>query len=297
MTKTIAIISPGNMGSSIARFLIQGGFRVIAPLEGRSDFTKRRSLEIGIEDSVSIKQAVEEADIVLSILDPGKAMETAQIVGATIKQLGCAKVFADCNATSPDTAAQMNEIIVGAGGSFIDVGIIGGTPTRKENFPTFFASGPEAKALEIIDGHGVQFVDLGPQIGRGSAIKICNGAWNKGAFALYTAVMLAAEHYGFTAILRDRLPSAQAGTVEKIDEALNRLPSLAGRYVGEMEEVAETYQGIGLPNGFHEAAAEIFKTLDGTSLGSERRETIDPDRSSLEVLKRLAAELRLGEAN
>jgi hypothetical protein len=33
------------------------------------------------------------------------------------------------------------------------------------------------------------------------------------------------------------------------------------RYVGEMEEIAETFRAAGLPGGFHLAAAEICQRL------------------------------------
>ncbi|MEK9846941.1 MAG: DUF1932 domain-containing protein [Rhodospirillaceae bacterium] len=297
MTSTLGIISPGNMGSGVGKFLVDGGFRVIAPLKHRSDFTQSRAKAIGIEDVGSLEACIENADIVLSILDPAKALDVAKQVAIAMKKLGRSKPFVDCNATSPATAVKMSEIFKDAGGHFIDVGIIGGAPTRKENFPVFFASGPRAAMLDFLDGHGLRVIILGTEVGRGSAIKICNGAWNKGAFALYAAVMMAAERYGFTEVLRERLPNSQAGTVEKIDAALNRLPSLSERYVGEMEQVAETYSGIGIPAGFHEAAAETFRMLNTTSLGNERRETIDNDRNPLEVLAKLVAELDLREKN
>jgi len=297
MTPKIAIISPGNMGSGVGKFLVEGGFEVIAPLNYRSDFTRFRAEKIGINNAGSIEKAVEDAEIILSILDPGKAIEVAKSAASVIQRLGYSKIYADCNATSPSTAIKISEIIESAGGIFVDVGIIGGTPTRKENFPTFFSSGPQASVLDVLDGHGVRVKNLGSEVGQGSAIKICNGAWNKGAFALYTAVMLAAEKYGFTRVLRERLPNSQAGTVEKIDAALNRLPSLSGRYIGEMEQVSETYAGIGIPAGFHEGAAEIFRMLNTTSLGTERRETIDPDRDPLEVLEQLIEELDFHEKN
>ena len=297
MTPKIAIISPGNMGSGVGKFLVEGGFEVIAPLNDRSDFTRFRAEKLGINNVGSIEEAVEGADIILSILDPGKAIEVAKSAASAIQRFGYSKIYADCNATSPNTAITISEIIEAAGGIFVDVGIIGGTPTRKDNFPTFFSSGPQASVLDILDGHGVRVKNLGSEVGQGSAIKICNGAWNKGAFALYTAVMLAAEKYGFTRVLRERLPNSQAGTVEKIDAALNRLPSLSGRYIGEMEQVSETYAGIGIPAGFHEGAAEIFRMLNTTSLGTERRETIDPDRDPLEVLAKLIEELDFQEKN
>ena len=295
MTPKVAIISPGNMGSGVGKFLVEGGFEVMAPLNDRSDFTRSRAESLGINNSGSIENAVEDADIILSILDPGKAIRVAKSAASAIQHLGHTRIYADCNATSPSTAIKISEIIEAAGGVFVDVGIIGGTPTRKDHFPTFFSSGPQASVLDVLDGHGIRMKNLGPEVGRGSAIKICNGAWNKGAFALYTAVMLAAEKYGFARVLRERLPNSQAGTVEKIDAAVSRLPSLSERYIGEMEQVAETYAGIGIPAEFHKGAAEIFRMLNATSLGIERRETMDPDRDPLKVLAKLFVELDIQE--
>ncbi len=289
--KTIAILSPGNMGSGIGMFLAKSGYEVITSLAGRSDFTRNRALERGFTDAGSIAGIAEQADLVMSVLDPAKAVDIAEQVAGAMKPLNRKLVFADCNATSPATAEKLQGIIEGAGGIFVDVGIIGGTPTRKENFPMLCTSGPDAGLLDELDGKGVTILNVGPRIGQGSAIKICNGAWNKGAFALYTAIMLAAEKYGFTQILRERLPGSQAGTVEKIDEAITRLPSLSGRYIGEMEQVAETFASIGLPSGFHEASAELFRMLNATSLGSERREQIPEGRTPLDTLKALVAEL------
>lgn len=297
MTPKVAIISPGNMGSGVGKFLVEGGFDVMAPLNDRSDFTRTRAEKLGINNSGSIGKTVEDADIILSILDPNKAIQVAKFASSAIQRLGCKKIYADCNATSPSTAIKISEMIEAAGGIFVDVGIIGGTPTKKDNFPTFFSSGPRASVLDILDGYGIRIKNLGSEVGLGSAIKICNGAWNKGAFALYTAVMLAAEKYGFTRVLRERLPNSQAGTVEKIDAALNRLPALSGRYIGEMEQVAETFAGIGIPAEFHKGAAEIFKMLNMTSLGTERRETINPDRDPLDLLGKILIELDFQEKN
>jgi 3-hydroxyisobutyrate dehydrogenase-like beta-hydroxyacid dehydrogenase len=288
---TIAILSPGNMGSGIGKFLAESGYVVVTSLAGRSDFTRKRALERGFADAGSIEGVVERAELVLSVLDPARAVEIAEQVAAAMKTTGKGVVFADCNATSPATAEKLATIIEEAGGTFIDVGIIGGTPTRRENFPMLATSGAKAVLLDELDGKGVKILNVGLRIGQGSAIKICNGAWNKGAFALYTAVMLAAEKYGFTDILRERLPGSQAGTVEKIDAAITRLPSLSGRYIGEMEQVAETFAAIGMPAGFHAASAELFRMLDATSLAAERREQIDPDRTPLDVLKLIVAEL------
>ncbi|MCK7519679.1 MAG: DUF1932 domain-containing protein [Ignavibacteriales bacterium] len=37
----------------------------------------------------------------------------------------------------------------------------------------------------------------------------------------------------------------------------------AWRFEGEMHEIASTFEGAGLPDGFHEAAAEIYHRMAG----------------------------------
>ena len=37
----------------------------------------------------------------------------------------------------------------------------------------------------------------------------------------------------------------------------------AWHFVGEMEEIAASFEAAGLPDGFHEAAAEIYRRLAG----------------------------------
>lgn len=291
MIKNIAILSPGNMGAAVGAQLNSAGYNVITWLAERSDYTRRKAKDAGMRDVSSLEELVSEADLVLSILDPGKAVLIAEQVAAAMAQSDAAPVYADCNATSPATAKQLQALIEGAGGKFIDVGIIGGAPTRRDNFPNFCTSGAEAALLEELDGKGVKIRFIGPEIGQGSAIKICNGAYNKGTFALYTTVMLAAEHYGFAEFLRERLPNSQAGNVERLDEAIIRLPTLSERYIGEMEQVAETFASIGLTPNIHHGAAELFELLSASPLASQRRDEIDPNRTSADTLALLVEQL------
>ncbi len=281
----IAVISPGNMGSAVGKMLGRNGYEVITCLAGRSDFTKSKAVDAGMRDTGSLEALAEQADLVLSIIDPAKAVTVAGEIARAMRDTASAPVYADCNATSPQTAVEIQGIVEGAGAKFVDVGIIGAAPTGHDNVPNFYTSGPDAALLDELDGKGMKILNVGPEIGQGSAIKICNGAWTKGAFALYTAVMTAAEHYGCTEYLHPRLPNGQAGTVEKIDQAVTRLPADAGRYIGEMEQIAETFASIGLPSGFHAAASEMFQLLNQTPMASEHREEIDPNRTPLDTLK------------
>lgn len=290
--KTIAILSPGNMGSAVGAFLGKAGYEVITDLTGRSDYTTGLAARAGMRDAGSLDALVGEADLILSILAPAFAIELAGKIADAMGRTGATPAYADCNATSPATARELAAIVEGAGAIFIDVGIIGGTPGEGRAFPRFCASGPRADLLDELDGKGVQILRVGSEIGQGSAIKICNGAFTKGAFALYTTVMLAAERFGFTEHLRPQLQRGQAGTAERLDEAIVRLPTLAGRYIGEMEQVAEALSDIGLTPKFHEGAAEVYRMLAETPLAAQRREEIDPNRTTPETLKILTEHLK-----
>ena len=51
MTRTVAILMPGDMGSGVGQALIAQGFRVLSPLAGRSAHTRSLAREAGIEDA------------------------------------------------------------------------------------------------------------------------------------------------------------------------------------------------------------------------------------------------------
>jgi len=48
---------------------------------------------------------------------------------------------------------------------------------------------------------------------------------------------------------------------ERSQRAARSAQAKGWRWVGEMEEIASTFAAAGLPDGFHRAAAEVFRTL------------------------------------
>ena len=66
------------------------------------------------------------------------------------------------------------------------------------------------------------------------------------------------------------------------------LPADAGRWTGEMREIARTFRDAGLPGGFHEAAEAIFELMDATPYASETRETLDRSRTLEETIRTFA---------
>ena len=166
--QTVAILSPGEMGSAVGEALGRNGLKVVTYLHDRSEKTRRNSERCGFREAPDLRSLVAESDLILSILVPAEAMAVAESVAAAIHDEGAATAFADCNAVSPHTAGSMAPIISEAGGVFIDAGIIGGPP-RSDYAPRFYASGPGVTILQELDGLGFTVVPVGEASGRASA--------------------------------------------------------------------------------------------------------------------------------
>ena len=126
--KTVAILSPGDMGHAVGRALGENGLDVITCLQGRSERTQKLAQQGNIRDVPSLEEMVTQADLILSILVPEEALGVARSVADALQSTGPETTFADCNAVSPRTTEEINSIITGAGGRFVDGSIIGGPP-------------------------------------------------------------------------------------------------------------------------------------------------------------------------
>jgi 3-hydroxyisobutyrate dehydrogenase-like beta-hydroxyacid dehydrogenase len=276
--KTIAIISPGNMGHAVGRLLGSRGFDVITALADRSPRTRGLAAQAGIRDLGAVQALVAEAELVLSILPPAAAVAAAEAVATAMTAAGVTPPYADCNAIAPATAARIAKLIQGAGAACIDAGIIGGPPANGAG-PRFYTSGPAAHLLAPLQGGGLVVRDLGGAIGRASALKMCYAAVTKGTAALQFAQLAAASRLGVEEALAAELEESQGATYAALRRALPRLPAKAPRWVEEMRQIAATFESVGVPGHFHHGAAALYELLSATPFADEPEEAVDTSRS------------------
>ena len=284
---TVAIQSPGDMGSGVGRELIARGFRVLTCLAGRSERSRRLAEGAGLELADSLDTLVESAELVLSILPPAAAERFADEAADALRRTGARPAFADCNAIAPATARRVAARIAGAGtgAAFIDAGIIG-APPGKSGLPTrFYCSGPNTSALEALDGSNLSVRRLGDDVGRASAMKMVYAATTKGTFTLHAAALTAARVYGLSAPFHAELEESRPAEFAAMNRMVPRLPLDAARWVGEMHEISETFAAAGLPADFHRGAARVFELLARTPIAAETRETVDPARTLADALE------------
>ena len=288
--ETIAILSPGDMGHGVGKVLVAGGYDVITCLSGRSQRTKDLAAAAGFRDVRSLEDMTLQADLIVSILVPAQAVGVAREVAAAMRTAGVSRPFSDCNAVSPRSASAMASIISAAGGDYIDGGIIGGSPA-KGAVPRIYTSGPRADLMDELDGKGIAVKNLGPGIDRASGIKMCYASMTKGTNALRVAMLTAADSLGLYDELIEELKYSQGEALLAMESQLPGLPANAGRWIGEMEEIAGTFEAVGVTPHFHEGAADVFRLLDSTSFAGESPETIDRSRTLKDTIEETARRL------
>ncbi len=288
--QTVAILSPGDMGHAVGRVLGEHGLDVITCVKGRSQRTQELARKACIRDVESLEKLVLEADLILSILVPAEAIKVAQQVATALRNTGATPFFADCNAISPQTTKKIQTIIAAAGGRFIDASIIG-PPPGKGDAPRFYTSSPYNEVMMALDGKGIVVRPIGEEIGRASGIKMCYAALTKGTSALHIALLTAAEALGLSEELRAELQSSQAQAYKRMETQIPGLASKAYRWVGEMEEIAATFEQVGVTPHFHHGAADIYRLFGETLLAQETPETIDQNRTLAQTIAILAQAL------
>ncbi len=192
--------------------------------------------------------------IIISVCPPEFAWDVARSVAAT----GYQGILADVNALTPQNKVEMASLVP----KFADGGIVG-LPSRTPGETTLFLSGPAAhEVAECFQGGAIAASNMGPEVGRATALKILFAAYNKGSIALFSSLYAAAEHYGVLPELKGQFIH-RGLSIEKIEAQIVRAAPKAWRWVAEMHEISEALESAGMPGEFHEAAAKVYERLAG----------------------------------
>ena len=290
MIRKIGIVSPGDMGHTVGQVLINNGLEVFTCLAERSQRTRQLAEKVGITNLPSYDDLVQNADLILSILVPARAIDAAHQVSEAIERTQAQILYVDCNAISPNTVKQIGQNIMDSGGNFLDASIIG-PPPRKDGSTRFYTSGPNVDQFCRLNQHGLDIRPLGSQIGLASAIKMCYAGLTKGLTALCAELLTAAEVLNVFDDLVEEFEISQPVLYQRMRNGLPSLPSKAKRCTGEMEEIATTFADVGLTPDILLGAADIFRFIGRTELANLSPEEKDDFPDLEQVITRLAKEL------
>jgi hypothetical protein len=226
-----------------------------------------------LTDAGTVRAVAERSEIVFSICPPHAALDVAHAVA------GFRGLFVDANAVSPATAREVSSII-GSGGTggtgdgfvdgFVDGGIIGGPPvspgdtrlylsgSRAAEIAALFAGSPLDARVIPADVAGAAPAGATPA-GAASALKMAYAGWTKGTSALILAIRALARAEGVEDALLTEWAMSQPALAVRSAAAARSAAVKGWRWIAEMEEIAATMTADGLPGGFHQAAAEIYR--------------------------------------
>jgi 3-hydroxyisobutyrate dehydrogenase-like beta-hydroxyacid dehydrogenase len=242
----VGLLHPGEMGAAIGAVLVEQGHVVLWQPRGRSEQTTRRAAAAGLTGV----EDFHDAEVILSVCPPHAALDVARSLQGT------AALVIDANAVSPVTAGSIGELL---DGRWVDGGIVGPPPIRK-GLTRLYLSGPHAMlASRLFEGTRLEPVVLSGSPVAASALKMSYAAWTKGSAALLLATLRSAHANGVEDALRAEWSRSQPDLEARWQSASDSAAAKGWRWVGEMNEIAATFAAVGLPAGFHEAAAEMFE--------------------------------------
>lgn len=219
----VGLLHPGEMGSAVGGALRANGHDVVWTSEGRSPATRARA--VAFRD-VSWNELL-QSDVLLSIVPPHAALNVARAAQ------GFEGIYIDANAISPMRAQEIAAIQP----RFVDGAIIGG-PDDPQLYLTK-AVFPNARVVNDP-----------------SALKMCYAAWSKGSAAMLLSIEHVAREFG---VWESLAAEWDEGLRDRLERAHRSAEKKGWRWVGEMEEIAETFAAAGAPDGFHRAAAEVYR--------------------------------------
>jgi 3-hydroxyisobutyrate dehydrogenase-like beta-hydroxyacid dehydrogenase len=248
---TVGLLHPGEMGAALGAILRQRGIPVLWASAGRSAETGQRAEDAGLEDVGSVDEVTRRTDVILSVCPPHAALDVARSVS------GFTGIYVDANAISPASAHAVADTVA----RVVDGGVIG-PPPQSEGQTRLYLSGVEADSVaDLFSGTVVDARIVSEEIGAASAVKMTYAAWTKGTAALLLAVRSLARSEGVESTLLEEWQLSLPELPEQSVRAARSAATKGWRWVGEMEEIAATFAAAGLPDGFHLAAADVFRAI------------------------------------
>ena len=254
----IGLIGLGEMGSEIGRYLVMNDLEVISVYEGRSEISKKRASKYKIRDAGSIEQFCKISDLVISIIPPDKAVETANLYTSYKNKDG--QIYCDLNAISTITAKKIKLLLDEKKIDYVDGAIMGGPPT--ENYsPRIYLSGKLSEKFNFLNGKGIELMVLKGSDFKASATKMVYASITKGSKALVAGALIAAKKNNVYDELIEELKYSEEYFSLVAKDQIPSIKHKAYRWVGEMNEISLTYKESGLTGGFHSEAENVYELI------------------------------------
>lgn len=248
-TPRLGFMGFGEVGYYMARGFKEAGIRSIYAYNNGSrhrppysEAFLARAEAVGVSLVSTPGELVENTDAILSTVVPLTAVAAAEEVAPFSPRL-----YADLNACSPETKRKCAEAIHIHGGRFVEGQIMGAPLALAHATPVIVAGELAGEFKALMDPYGMDISVVSTRIGDASMIKMVRDIITKGIMALSLEMLVAVRKAGLDL---DKIPRTPSGFFDINAYAKQRwVPQTAihaRRRAGEMEEVIETLNGLGI---------------------------------------------------
>lgn len=211
---TVAVLGMGRMGSAMARALATGGLDLVL-YNRTADRAAALASELGARVASSAAEAASSADVAISMLADGTAVESTWGGGdGLVAGARQGSVLVDMSTVPPDTLRQFADAVRERGAGILDAPVSGSVGLAESGQLTIMAGGSAEdldRARPVLELMARQITHVGP-LGSGHALKL---AVNAVIFSLNNGVseaLVLAERAGIErALAYDVMASSAAG--------------------------------------------------------------------------------------
>ena len=271
--RSAAVLYPGEMGCAVAKVLVAAGWGVGTYLWGPSLMCRGDAEAAAIATLGSLEEAVGTSDLVVSLVPPAAALETAEAVAGATRRSGRRPLCLDANSVAPATMAAIAATLAGVGLDCVD-GAFVGSAAELGGRTRLYLSGPRAGELAAALPQAFHTAELGAELGAASAFKLAFAGFNKGLVALFLEVMEAAGAAGDRDELLACLRAFYPGTIETLERLLPSYPRHAARRADELDELARWLTSEGHDGGCAAAARDVVRRFAALGLDERRDWTL-----------------------
>ena len=176
MTKTVAVLGTGIMGSGMARNLIAAGLDVT--VWNRSPDRARALADAGARMTTDAAEAVAGAEVVVTMLFDLAAVE--QVMEWALPAMAPGAVWVQTSTVGLEGTHRLAVLAGQHGVAFVDAPVLGTKGPAEQGTLTVLAGGPESlreAVAPVFDAIGSRTVWVGEQPGDGHKLKLVANSW------------------------------------------------------------------------------------------------------------------------
>jgi 3-hydroxyisobutyrate dehydrogenase len=275
VTKTVAVLGTGIMGSGMARNLVKAGLDVT--VWNRNPDRARPLADAGARIATDVAEAVAGADVVVTMLFGADSV--AQVMEEALPAVAPDAVWVQTSTVGLEGTDQLAALAARHDVAFLDAPVLGTKAPAEQGTLIVLVGGPSAlrdAVTPVFDAIGSKTIWVGDRPGEGHKLKLVANAW-VGMVTAGTAQSVAfAEGLGLDPQLF--LDTISGGALDAPYVQLKGKLMIANEFptsfavsgvVKDLDLIAAAMRGADVHTDVVDAVAQAFRAADATGHGDE----------------------------